>query len=92
ITIFDRDGTQLTRIPARGANYQFDNPVDLAFDPLGHLFVLDRGRGSIFVFGPGKTELLTSITAGREGRAITLDSAGRLYLFDESAQRIQVYQ
>ncbi len=98
ITIFDRDGAVLGRIPARGTGYQFDSPSDLAFDPLGHLFVADRGRGSVHVFGPGQ-RLLTTITApGREPgaiqrpRAIALDQAGRLYLYDDSAQRIQVYQ
>jgi len=98
ISIFDRDGTALGKIPGRGTGYQFDNPVDLAFDPLGHLFVADRGRSSIYVFGPGQ-RLLTTITApGREAgalqrpRAIAIDGAGRLYVFDDESQRIQVYQ
>jgi hypothetical protein len=92
ITIFDRDGATLARIPARGTSYQLNNPIDLAFDPLGHLFVLDRSRTSIFVFGPGQQLLATIPTAGREPRALTIDSAGRLYVFDEGVQAIQVYQ
>ncbi|MEO8680440.1 MAG: outer membrane protein assembly factor BamD [Vicinamibacterales bacterium] len=98
ITIVDRDGKPLAKIAAKGANYQFDEPVDLAFDQLGHLYVLDRGKGSIYVFGP-KSKLITTFTiadkqpgAFTKARAFGLDAAGRIYIFDERAKRIQVYQ
>ncbi|HJR60851.1 MAG TPA: outer membrane protein assembly factor BamD [Vicinamibacterales bacterium] len=98
IVIADRDGRVLSRIPAKGPNYQFDDPADLAFDLLGHLYVLDSRKVAIYVFGP-KNRLLTTIaSAGREPgslqkpRAMAIDAAGRLYVFDESSQRIQVYQ
>lgn len=98
IAIADRDGKTLGRIPAKGANYQLDNPADVAFDPLGHLYVLDGNRGAIHVFGP-KNRLITTITVpGKEPgalqkpKAFAIDAAGRLYVFDESTQRIQVYQ
>src|SRR5262249_39768422 len=61
IALIDRDGKPLGRIPAKATGYEFDNPVDLAFDPLGHLYVLDRGRASVFVFGP-KNRLITTFT------------------------------
>ena len=44
ITIVDRDGKLLSKVLPKGANYQFDEPVDLVFDQLGHLYVLDRGK------------------------------------------------
>ena len=98
IVIVDRDGNNLARIPAKGTNYQFDDPADVAFDALGHLYVLDGKKAVIHVFG-AKNRLVTTIaSAGREPgslqkpRAIALDAAGRLYVFDESSQRIQVYQ
>ena len=98
IAIADRDGKILGRIPAKGTNYQLDNPDDVAFDALGHLYVLDGNRAAIHVFGP-KNKLITTITVpGREAgalqrpRALAIDPAGRLYVFDESTQRIQVYQ
>ncbi len=98
IVIVDRDGRNLSRIPAKGTAYQLDDPADIAFDGLGHLYVLDSRRAVIHVFAPGG-RLVASITApGKEAgalqkpRAMALDSAGRLYVFDESSQRLQVYQ
>lgn len=100
IVIADRDGKIVNRIAAKGAGYQLEEPTDLAFDGLGHLYVLDRRKAAIHVFSPGpKSVLLGSVvSAGREPgalqkpRALAIDAAGRLYVFDESSQRIQVYQ
>lgn len=98
IAVFDRDGKPLSKIMTKGANYQLDEPVDLAFDRLGYLYVLDRGRESVFVFGP-RNRLITSFTideklpgAFTRARALGVDGAGRLYIFDERSKRIQVYQ
>lgn len=98
VSILDRDGKPLTKIIARGPNYQLDEPVDLAFDRLGYLYVLDRGKSSVLVFGP-KNRLITTFTlaenapgAFSKARALTVDAAGRLYIFDEKAKRIGVYQ
>jgi len=98
ITILDRDGKPLSKIMTKGANYQLDEPVDLGFDRLGYLYVLDRGKSSVFVFGP-RNRLITSFTiaekdpgAFTKARALGLDASGRLYIFDEKSKRIQVYQ
>jgi TolA-binding protein len=98
ISILDRDGKPLSKIAAKGANYQLDEPVDVSFDRLGYLYVLDRGKGSVLVFGP-RNRLITNFTiaentpgAFTRARALGLDAAGRLYIFDEKAKRIQVYQ
>jgi DNA-binding beta-propeller fold protein YncE len=98
INVLDRDGNLLSRLLAKGPNYQLDDPVDLAFDRLGYLYVLDRGKGSVLVFGP-RNRLITTFTlpekapgAFTRARALGLDPAGRLYIFDERAKRIQVYQ
>jgi hypothetical protein len=60
--------------------------------------VLDRGRSSVFVFGP-RNRLITTFTleekapgAFTKARALGIDAAGRLYIFDEKAKRIGVYQ
>jgi outer membrane protein assembly factor BamD (BamD/ComL family) len=98
ISVLDRDGKMLSRILAKGPNYQLDEPVDLAFDRLGYLYVLDRGKASVLVFGP-RNRLITTFTvpekapgAFTRARALGLDATGRLYIFDERAKRIQVYQ
>ncbi len=98
VTVFDRDGKTVGRIVTKGAGYELDNPVDIAFDPLGHLYVLDRGRAAVFVFGT-KNRLIASLTAPdrttgslQKPQAFALDAAGRLFVYDDRSQRIQVYQ
>ena len=98
VVIVDRDGRTLARIPQKGPAWQFDDPADLAFDALGHLYVLDGRHAAIHVFAPNQ-RLVTTITSPvrqpgsiQRPRALAIDSAGRLYVFDESSRRIQVYQ
>jgi TolA-binding protein len=98
VSVFDRDGKPLVRILARGTGYELENPVDIAFDALGHLYVLERNRGAVYVFNP-QWKLVTGFSApertpGAFQRAVAfgLDSAARLYIFDDRTQRLQVYQ
>ncbi len=98
IVIVDRDGKGVSKIPAKGTGYEFDDPVDIAFDALNHVYVLDPGRSSVFVFGAKSTLVATLAiperTPGALGRteALGVDPAGRLYAFDSRSKRIQVYQ
>ncbi len=98
IVIVDPDGKTISRIPAKGTGYELDKPVDLTFDRLGNLYVLDRDKASVLVFG-AKNRLLTTFTvtdktpgAFERAAALAVDPAGRLYIFDERSQQIQVYQ
>jgi TolA-binding protein len=98
VVVVDRDGKALTKIPQKGTGYEFDNPIDLTFDVFNHIYVLDRGRASIFVFGP-RNRLLTTVTipekspgAFPRAAAFALDAAGRIHIYDDRAQTIQVYQ
>jgi TolA-binding protein len=98
VVVVDRDGKTLSKIPQKGTGYEFDNPIDIAFDAFNHIYVLDRGRASIFVFG-ARNRLLTSVTipekspgAFPRAAAFALDAAGRIYIYDDRAQTIQVYQ
>ncbi len=75
-----------------------DQPFRLTVDPLGNLYDLDVGSGSILVFGPnanGTDRPSRSFTFGgtsTPGSAITLDSTGRIYLLtNPGTPRIDVY-
>lgn len=100
VSITDHDGRARPKIPARGQDYQFDRPVDIAFDPLGHVYVLDKNKATVWVFAPSpQPRLLTRFSlpqkspgAFRRAACFALDSAGRLYIYDDDVEKIQVYQ
>jgi TolA-binding protein len=98
IVVADRDGKILRKVGPRGEGYVLENPVDIAFDAIGHLYVLDREKATVFVFSPdGKLLASFSIPEKTQGAftrasALGLDAAARLYVFDERAQHVQIYQ
>ena len=90
------DGRQIAQIPTRTSEYRIDNPVDLAFDVLGHLYVLDRE--GVYVFDhdldllnafPGDTSV--SIPFDR-ATALAVDAYGRLFIADDRDDQIYVLQ
>jgi TolA-binding protein len=98
VTVVDRDGKPVAKVIQRGTGYELSDPVDIAFDVFDQLYVLDRGKSTVFVFNP-KGRLVGSATIperspGAFTRAVALavDPAGRLLIYDERARRIQVYQ
>jgi TolA-binding protein len=97
VSVFARDGKPVTRIPERGTNYQLRKPSDVGFDRLGHVYVLDRG--AILVFSTQGPRLITSFTTPEKGPgaigssdSFALDSAARLYVFDERTNMVQVFR
>lgn len=100
IALIDPDGKPLARLASRGQGYELDRAVDVAVDPLGHLYVLDWGRATVLVFTEDpQPKLLTTFTlapkaAGyfKKARCFGLDAAGRLYIYDDDAEKIQIYQ
>ena len=86
IYVYDA-GRQIAQLTTRGDAYRIDNPVDLAFDVFGHLYVLDRE--GLYVFGRDR-RLLTRFPQSENTRgafdratALTIDRFGRLYVADE---------
>jgi hypothetical protein len=98
VVVLDRDGKTIRALAKKTASYELKRPVDLAFDAFGHLLVLDRGQSSVFVFNRQGT-LVTTFTlaekapgAFRRATAMAVDDAGRLYIHDDGAKRILIYQ
>jgi TolA-binding protein len=98
ISVFTTDGRNVDQV-GRGGR-ALEEPRDLAFDGLGHLYVLDRRLAAVVIFAPSnRATPLTQFTiaqknpgAFRKGQALALDPAGRLYIYDADTERIQVYQ
>jgi len=100
MTLLEHDGRVQAKIPDRGPGYEFDKPVDVAVDPFGHVYILDRNRATVFVFAQSpQPKLVTSFSIPakspgyfRKAVCFALDSAGRLYIYDDDIEKIQVYQ
>jgi len=90
------EGRELGEIPRKGSNYEIDDPVDLAFDVFGHLYVVDEKR--VFVFGRDRRFMLrfpsSDDTPGapRKIVAFALDRFGSLFIADDDDKQIVQYQ
>ena len=92
VTLINRDGKIVTRIPDRGTGYQFRQPVDIAFDRLGHIYVARSHRSVRFLsLGP---RLVATFTVPEKNpgafgspESLALDSAGRLFVFDSRTDK-----
>lgn len=100
VAIVNKEGKQIARVATKGTGWALDEPVDIAFDAFDHLYVLDKGLGSVLVYvTTPAVKLVAAFTlaeraAGEFRRATSfgLDHSGRLYIHDDKAERIQVYQ
>ena len=104
VAVVDRDnrvrllaeGRELREIPREGAGYEIDDPIDVALDVFGHLYVGDEKR--VFVFRPDGELLLqfpatdNAPGAPRKITAFTVDRFGRLYIADDDEKQIVRYQ
>ena len=94
VVVADRMGQVLARIPEKGSGYEMDSPSDVAFDMFENVYVLDRSR--VFIFAPGGNLLVTFTpdpsSAFKKGQALALDAAARLYVYDDSLERVLIYQ
>jgi hypothetical protein len=97
VSLLGRDGQLLARIAERGADYQIRQATDVAFDALGHLYVLDRS--AVHVFAPRSGRHLASFApserspgAFSNGESLAVDPAGRVYVYEGRADVVQVYR
>jgi outer membrane protein assembly factor BamD (BamD/ComL family) len=94
VIVADHAGKTLLTIPQKGTGYEMGSPADIGFDMFEDVYVLDKER--VLVFGPNG-KLLTIVTpdpsgAFKNGQSLTLDSAARLYVYDEALGRVLIYQ
>lgn len=98
VLLLDAQGSVTRRVPARGDGYQLDDPVDVALDAIGHVYVLDRRQATVFVFGRDGTLVATLRSpatgdgAFSEPSSLTLDASGRVFVHDERQRAVVIYQ
>jgi len=88
LEIVDDGGRPVSRIPSRGAGYEWKKPVDLALDAFSNLYVVDEDQG-IFVLSP-RGELMTTFGAAeiKKSRAIAIDLTGAALVYDDRTETI----
>lgn len=98
VAVLDQTGKPAGRIAATGRGYDLREPVDVAWDGLGHLYVLERDLGAVVVFSPA-LQLVTSFTVPqkspasfRRATAFAVDGAGRVFIHEDRTKVIRVYQ
>jgi outer membrane protein assembly factor BamD (BamD/ComL family) len=97
VWILGRDGAVADQIAKRGRDkeYDFGSPVDVDFDILGNVYVLDGDKNGIFVFDPRlrfRTLLNLPPQVIRKPVALAVDARGYIYVFDRDAQQVFGYQ
>ena len=90
------EGRDLAEISRKGSSYEIDDPIDVAFDVFGHLYVVDEKR--IFTFGIDRQLILQfpasddSPGSPRKITAFALDRFGSLFIADDDDEQIVRYQ
>lgn len=97
IVVLRRDGradqpSQTRSIPG------IKNPIDIAIDAFGHVYVLDRGLPAVHIFhSTGESLAIFSVPekstqAFREPSTLAVDGAGRLLIHDDRRKQILVFE
>ena len=74
---FTNDGTFITKW---GGNLQFENPMGIAFDSLGNVYVVDQGHQLVKKFTNDGSNLITSWSSGFNPMDIAIDSMDNVYV------------
>jgi sugar lactone lactonase YvrE len=91
VRVYDEAGKLLRSVAARGVGWELKRPIDVAVDPFRNTYVADED-GFVYVFSP-PGQLLASISGEvRKPRALTIDPAGAILVYDEKQERILRYR
>ena len=94
ILVFSRSGQLLGRIPREGEGYRMRDMTDVAFDALGHVYVLDRT--TILAFAPRgaayKHVATFALPIRTEPTMLAVDPSGRLFVFDRRTATVRGFQ
>ncbi len=97
VAVLDAAGKPIGRVGG-GGGVTLQQAVDIAWDALGYLYVLDREAGAVAVFSPELQPVTVYAVAQRlpesfrRATAFAVDGAGRLFIYDDRAKSIRVHQ
>ena len=88
VRVFDENGKALRALAAKGPGYELKKPSDVAVDAARNLYVADEESG-VMVFG-ADGRLLTALSGEelRRPKALALEPAGALLVYDDRSQRV----
>jgi TolA-binding protein len=88
VRAMDETGKVLRTIAARGPGYELKKPVDVTVDLFRNTYVADE-EGAVLVFSPAG-QLIATVGAAdlKKPRALTVDPAGAVLVYDDKLQRI----
>jgi Ca2+-binding RTX toxin-like protein len=82
---FTDDGAFITKW---GGNLQFENPMGIAFDSEGNVYVVDQGHQLVKKFTNDGSTLITSWTSGFNPMDIAIDSFDNVYVTEMYDSRV----
>ena len=87
VQVYDEAGKALRSVAPRGAGWEMKRPVDVAVDAFRNTYVADE-EGFVYLFSP-QGQLMATISGElRKPRALTIDPAGAILVYDEKQERI----
>ncbi len=95
LMVLDRD--RLAPLAPGGKALTFEDPVDVASDPLGNLYVLDAKRAAVDVLSPDGARLASiSPSAGaphalEEPGCVAVGPSGEVYVYDKRKRTILLF-
>ena len=91
VQVYDEAGKLLRSVAARGTGWELKKPVDVAVDPFRNIYVADE-EGFVYLFSP-QGQLMATISGElRKPRALTIDPAGAVLVYDEKQERVLRYR
>ena len=91
VQVYDEAGKPLRSVAPRGAGWELKKPVDVAVDAFRNIYVADE-EGFVYLFSP-QGQLMATISGElRKPRALTVDPAGALLVYDEKHEKVLRYR
>lgn len=89
VRVYDEQGRLARSVGGRGTGFELRRPVDVAVDAARNLYVADEEAAAVLVVSPAGRPLATIAHAAlRKPKALALDPAGAVLVYDERAQRV----